>query len=102
MPAAEETIHGVSVACRPERGWVTVMGRLAGESLEYPVVDLAILSSEGEKLAETMIVDATPEFQMTLHVRGVPAGAPLVLRVEVLQSENTVAVREYKFDYLPE
>jgi hypothetical protein len=102
MSAADRTIQGVSIACSPERGWVTIMGRLSGEVLEYPVVDLAILSPQGDKLAETMIVDAPLEFQMTLHVRGVPAGAPLVLRVVVLQGENTVAVREYEFEYLVE
>lgn len=102
MPTAEETIQGMSVACQPERGWVTVRGRLAGETPEYPVVELIILSPEGKRLAETMIVDAPPEFQMTLHLRSVPEGAPLVLRVEVSENENTVAVREYSFEYLPE
>jgi hypothetical protein len=92
----------VSVACQPERGWVTISGRLAGSALEYPVVELAILTPERVKLAESMIVDALLEFQMTLHLHDVPAGAPLILRVEVLQGDLSVAVREYSFDYAPE
>ncbi len=99
---AEEIIRGVSVACQPERGWVTVRGRLAGDTPQYPVVDLTIVSPEGEKLAETMIVDAPLEFQMTLHVPHTPEGAPLVLRVRVSADDNTVAEREYSFEYLPE
>jgi len=102
LPAAEDTIQGVSVACRPERGWVTIMGRLDGATLEYPVVELAVLSPEREKLAETMIVDAPPEFQMTLHLHDVPVGVPLILRVEVHQGDSSVALREYSFDYAPE
>jgi hypothetical protein len=101
MPVAEKYVWGVSMACQPDRGWVTVMGRLA-EGLEYPVVELAILSPQGEKLAETMIVDAPAEFQMTLHPKNVSLGVPLVLRVEVLQGESVIAAREYLFEYLPE
>jgi hypothetical protein len=102
MPAAEDTIQGVSVACQAQRGWVTITGRLAGAKWEYPVVELVVLSLEREKLAESMIVDAPREFQMTLHLRDVPVGAPLILRVEVLHGDSSVAVREYSFDYASE
>jgi hypothetical protein len=102
VPDVEEhIIEHISVACEPQRGWVTVTGLLAGP-LEYPVVELTILSAEGRRLASTMIVDSTPEFHMTLHPRDVEPGMPLILRVEVLVKETRVAVREYDFVYAAE
>jgi hypothetical protein len=92
-------VQHIAVACDTQRGWVTVSGQRALE-LPFPVVELALLSAEGYLLASTIIVDAPPEFQMTLHPRGVVPEMPLILRVELLVGEESLYVAEYSFSFV--
>lgn len=99
MTEDDPVIESVAISAAPARGWVTVDGRLRAD-IVYPVVELTVLSKTGERLTGTMIVDAQPEYRMTLHTAGAAPGAELVLRVEVIQSDQTLAVQEYEFRYV--
>lgn len=94
-------VRNIAVACRPAEGRVTVRGELP-DALEYPAVELTVLSREGGALASTLIVDAPPQFQMTLHLRSDAAvGARLRLRVEVIKGDETLETAEYDFRFRP-
>jgi len=93
-------VHDVAVACDTRRGWVTVTGQLTTE-IEHPVVELTLINIDGQPLASTMIVDAPPEFQMTLHPRQAERGLSLNLRIEVFHDDDLVCVQEYPFSFEP-
>ena len=99
MQGGEEYVWCVSVACDPQRGWVTVMGQRSAQ-LEYPVIELTLFSLDGQKLASTLIVDAPEEFRMTLHPRGASPGMSLVLRLEMFRGDASFVVREYNFQFV--
>jgi hypothetical protein len=96
----QASVHDVAVACDTGRGWVTVAGQLSTE-IEHPVVELTLIAAGGQPMASTMIVDAPPEFQMTLHPRRAERGLSLTLRVEVFQDDGLVCVQEYPFTFEP-
>lgn len=98
MSDESKVIESLSLAVDAARGRVAVRGRLR-PGLEYPVVELSLLSQAGREVAATIIVDAGVEFDMTLHPRGVDPGVPLTLRVDVLENEEKIASEEYSFVY---
>lgn len=87
-------VYDVQLSCVPEKGWVVVQTELAGE-WESPVFELSILSTAGQTLASTIVMDAPLSFRITLHPRGVEVGMPLLLQVKLINSED-VSVKTIK------
>lgn len=92
--------YDAQIACVPERGWVVVQTELAGQ-WEHPVFELSILSSDRQKLASTLILDAPPSFRITLHPTDVEVGMPLLLQVKLVNTADTSVetIGEHPFIY---
>lgn len=95
-----EKIYQVSVSCVPEKGWVVVQAETAAE-LENPVVELSVLSSEGQTLAGTLMMDAPASFRVTLHPRPVEPSQSLLLRVRLVSTADASVslIGEYPFTF---
>lgn len=92
--------YDTQIDCVPERGWVVVQTELAGP-WEHPVFELSILSSERQKLASTLILDAPSSFRITLHPTDVEVGMPLLLQVKLVNTADTSVetIAEHPFVY---
>ena len=100
--ATDDSIHNLAISSSPERGWVTVVGEVSN-SLEHPIVELSVLSADGQALASTIIMDTPSSFRVTLHPHGAERGMPLVLQVKLISAEDTSVetVGEYSFQFEP-
>lgn len=92
--------YNTQIDCVPEKGWVVVYTELTGQ-WEHPVFELSILSSERQKLASTLILDAPSSFRITLHPGDVEVGMPLLLQVKLVSTTDmsVETIGEHPFVY---